>query len=178
MELDWKIIGTRIKNAREKMKLTQTDLASKIGKTESSVRKYETGLTEIPLSVLSKISDALGIKLDVMLGFNLGYIQKQSFDKWMGLFSESDDDQIKTFFTMLDGHEYLAETYKDMNESERINSLKEVATSGIGFLRLKSILRNKSYTPAQKKELEELMKGVEEFYSGIIDTLSGKIINK
>ncbi len=178
MELNWKEIGLRIKKMREANNLTQTDLASKIGKTESSVRKYESGLTEIPLSVLSKISSILDIKLDVILGLNLGYIQKQSFEKWMNLFSQSDDDQIKSFFKMLDGHESLAELYKDMTATERINALKDVATYGIGFMRLKALMRGNSYTLEQKKELEELMINVESFYSSIIDTLYDKVQNK
>ncbi len=53
-------IGQKIKEYR-KGKMTQRELAEKIGKTESSIRKYEKGLVTIPLDVIQKIADALGI---------------------------------------------------------------------------------------------------------------------
>lgn len=49
-------IGKTIKKYRQKRKLTQNELAELIGKTGSSVQKYESGVTEIPLSVLEKIA--------------------------------------------------------------------------------------------------------------------------
>ena len=43
------------------MKLTQKQLGQLIGKTESSIQKYESGKTEIPRSVLEKIASVLGV---------------------------------------------------------------------------------------------------------------------
>ena len=40
-EIDYIQIGLSIKENRKKLKLTQTELAEMIGKTESSIRKYE-----------------------------------------------------------------------------------------------------------------------------------------
>ena len=57
--LDWSIIGLKIKQKRKECKITQPDLALKIGKTESSIRKYEKGLVNIPTDVLEKIAEAL-----------------------------------------------------------------------------------------------------------------------
>lgn len=53
-------IGKRIKQFR-KGKMTQKELAEKIGKAESSIRKYEKGLVTIPLDVLQDIANALNI---------------------------------------------------------------------------------------------------------------------
>ena len=52
-------IGTSIKTHRKAEKLTQQQLAQKIGRTESSIRKYEGGLTQIPLDVIEAIAEAL-----------------------------------------------------------------------------------------------------------------------
>lgn len=49
----------RIKELRHKQGLTQTELATMIGKTTSSIKKYEMGMTNIPLTVLDQIADAL-----------------------------------------------------------------------------------------------------------------------
>lgn len=55
------IIGQRIKEARKNKKMTQTELASIIGRTESSIRKYEKGLTDIPSAVIQEIASALDV---------------------------------------------------------------------------------------------------------------------
>lgn len=52
-------IGNRIKGARLLNKLTQQELAYKIGKTESSIRKYEKGIVDIPLGVIEELASAL-----------------------------------------------------------------------------------------------------------------------
>ncbi|MCD7847535.1 MAG: helix-turn-helix domain-containing protein [Oscillospiraceae bacterium] len=59
-------IGLKIKQYR-KGKMTQKELADKIGKTESSVCKYEKGLVTIPLNVLDEIATALGVTTSDLL---------------------------------------------------------------------------------------------------------------
>lgn len=60
-------IGKRIKQYR-RGKMTQQELAEKIGKTESSIRKYEKGLVTIPLDVLENIATSLGITAFDLMG--------------------------------------------------------------------------------------------------------------
>lgn len=54
-------IGERIRNARVKEGLTQKELGGLIGRTESSVTKYERGDIEIPLSIMDKIAGKLKV---------------------------------------------------------------------------------------------------------------------
>ncbi len=61
------LIGRRIKEARKKKKMTQTELADIIGKTESSIRKYEKGLTDIPKAVIQDIAAALEVPVADLL---------------------------------------------------------------------------------------------------------------
>lgn len=60
-------IGLKIKLLRKKQGLTQQDLAKKINKTESSIRKYEKGLVAIPLPVLKDIAEILGVQLKALV---------------------------------------------------------------------------------------------------------------
>ena len=60
-------IGKTIKEYR-KGKMTQQQLADLIGKTESSIRKYEKGLVTIPLDVLEKIASVFGITAVQLIG--------------------------------------------------------------------------------------------------------------
>jgi transcriptional regulator with XRE-family HTH domain len=52
-------IGDRIREKRKELKFTQKELAEKIGKTESTIQKYETNVVEPSFSVLHKLSQAL-----------------------------------------------------------------------------------------------------------------------
>ena len=67
--LDDNKIGMNIKKYREG-KFTQRELADKIGKTESSIRKYEKGLVTIPLDVLNRIATALEVKVADLMGIS------------------------------------------------------------------------------------------------------------
>jgi len=60
-------LGEKIKKARNDKGLTQEQLADKIGKTESSIRKYEAGLVEIPFSVIRQISEKLEIEFNYLV---------------------------------------------------------------------------------------------------------------
>ncbi len=62
-------IGMNIKKYR-KGKFTQQELADKIGKTESSIRKYEKGLVTIPLDVLNKIATVLEVRVADLMGIS------------------------------------------------------------------------------------------------------------
>lgn len=53
--------GKRVKTARKKKKLTQTQLAEIIGKKEATIRKYENGSIEAPWNVIEDIANALDI---------------------------------------------------------------------------------------------------------------------
>lgn len=61
-------IGNRIKHYR-KGKMTQQELALKINRTESSIRKYEKGLVTIPLDILEEIASALGVSAFDLMGY-------------------------------------------------------------------------------------------------------------
>lgn len=68
---DNQYIGSKIKKLRKEKKMTQSQLAEKIGKTESSIRKYEKGLIEIPLSVLEDIAKVLDTTVYYLGSMNL-----------------------------------------------------------------------------------------------------------
>lgn len=57
------IIGYNIKKHRKSLHLTQEQLGKRIGKTTSSIQKYEAGKTEIPRSVLEDIAATLNVHL-------------------------------------------------------------------------------------------------------------------
>lgn len=65
--MDNKFVGDKIRQRRRALGLTQARLADEVGRTESSIAKYERGTTEIPMSVLEKIAATLKCNLDDLL---------------------------------------------------------------------------------------------------------------
>jgi len=63
-------IGNNIKSYRQKKGITQKQLALLIGKTESSIQKYEAGKVEIPRNVLFKIAKQLDCSFIQLIGIN------------------------------------------------------------------------------------------------------------
>lgn len=61
--MDWSVVGQMIKQQRKNKKITQHELANLIGKTESSIAKYEQGLVNIPVDVLKLIAKNLEISV-------------------------------------------------------------------------------------------------------------------
>jgi len=70
IEIDNIRIGINIKKARTNKKLTQQQLADAIDKTESSIRKYEKGLVQVPNDVLQQIGNALDVPIYELMGFD------------------------------------------------------------------------------------------------------------
>lgn len=67
MQLDYKMIGKRIQNARKDAHMTQEDLAVKCDCTGKYVSNIETGKKAPSLDLLTKISSALEITIDSLL---------------------------------------------------------------------------------------------------------------
>lgn len=59
--------GTRMKQLRKSMKLTQEQLGEKIGLQHSAISKYESGAIDPILPTARRIADALGVTTDFLL---------------------------------------------------------------------------------------------------------------
>jgi transcriptional regulator with XRE-family HTH domain len=64
-----KLLGERIKNIREKKKLTQEDLADKASVDVSYLAKIENGYVNTTIRYLIKLSKALGVKAKDLFDF-------------------------------------------------------------------------------------------------------------
>ena len=65
LEVEFKIHSALVK-ARIEKKLTQKQLASKLGIAQSALARFESGRTNPTLSFLQKITSGLGLKLTVI----------------------------------------------------------------------------------------------------------------
>ncbi|MGM9663126.1 MAG: helix-turn-helix domain-containing protein [Oscillospiraceae bacterium] len=59
---------SRIRDLREDKDLTQTQVASYLGMSQTGYSKYETGENDIPAVVLVKLAQYYGTSVDYLLG--------------------------------------------------------------------------------------------------------------
>lgn len=60
-------IGNNVKKYRKENGISQQKLAELIGKSKSSIEKYESGKTNIPMDVLKNIAAALGVTVQELI---------------------------------------------------------------------------------------------------------------
>ena len=58
----------RIRDLREDHDMNQTELAQKLGMSQTGYSKYETGENDIPTAVLIKLADFYKTSTDYLLG--------------------------------------------------------------------------------------------------------------
>ena len=108
MLVDYKIIAQNIKLFR-KGKMTQAELGRKIGRSESSIRKYESGLVEIPNSIIEQIAKALGVdSIDLYFDRSKQEEHIKEMRKAMGL--------PNTIAAHFDGDEYTEEELDEIRQ--------------------------------------------------------------
>lgn len=62
--------GERIRNKREHLEISQTDLAKKIGVSKQTLYKYETNIiTNIPSNIIENIASILNVSPAILMGW-------------------------------------------------------------------------------------------------------------
>lgn len=61
-------LPTRIIDLREKMNMSQTELAKRLGLDKSSMSKIEKGTRKVSSAELDEIADVFGVSADYLLG--------------------------------------------------------------------------------------------------------------
>ena len=67
MNVDYKLIGSRIKNQRTKQGLTQENMAELLGVSIGYVSQVERGITKISLDLLGAISSILNCDIESLI---------------------------------------------------------------------------------------------------------------
>ena len=89
------IVGNRLKSLRESLKLTQKELATKLGITHSAVNRYENNQSEVPNTKLLKYADYFDVSLDYIYG-RTDKPQGRPYD----FKPEVDDKEMRQFIDM------------------------------------------------------------------------------
>ena len=95
-------IGNKIKQLRYQSKLTQEQLATKVGVSPQSVSKWETGLTLPDISMLPILAEVFGVTIDEI--FDLATEQKlKRLENRIDLDGEFTTDEFREYESMLKG---------------------------------------------------------------------------
>lgn len=102
INLDYLEIGLKIKQKRKALNLTQLQLAEKVGLTESSISRYESGkIATMPTSTINKICKVLHIAPAELLGLNsdnsFEYDLKEVISSMEGLPAEAKKELLELF---------------------------------------------------------------------------------
>ena len=71
-------VGRRVRSRRLECRLSQTELADRIGVTFQQVQKYEKGVNRIGAGRLQRISEALEVPISFFFGSGNGSVTKES----------------------------------------------------------------------------------------------------
>lgn len=121
------IIGNNIKRYRKEKKITQSKLAELIGKSESTIQKYESGKVTPDSKTLSEIAQALNIPITHILGItatanNGGIITYAVPDEIKELYkpTELTEEQI-----IVKRREYLKKLHEEKPMDKYISNIYE-----------------------------------------------------
>lgn len=91
------IIGQRLKQLREGVKLSQMKVAAALGTTQSAINRYENGHSDVPNATLLWYANYFDVSLDYIFG-RCDEPQGKLFDYQPKVFE--DDERMKDFIEM------------------------------------------------------------------------------
>jgi transcriptional regulator with XRE-family HTH domain len=75
--LELMLFGERLQKARKERKVSQDELAKKLGVHAPIIGRYERGEVNPSIEVAAKIADTLGISLDYLTGLSNQFLDKE-----------------------------------------------------------------------------------------------------
>lgn len=93
--------GGKISFTRKQLKLSQDDLAKKIGTSAPIVGRYERDEVKPSIDVAAKIADALGVSIDYLLGNSEKMVlDKKNLQRLKEIDQLADEDKYNIFYTL------------------------------------------------------------------------------
>ncbi|MDD3186742.1 MAG: helix-turn-helix transcriptional regulator [Anaerostipes sp.] len=100
-EVDYKKIGQRIRESRNKYGWAQSELAYRTKLTPSHMSHIETGQTKLALPTIVKIANALSVSVDELLYDNLEEVKPVYDKKIAEELSDCNAAELEAFFEII-----------------------------------------------------------------------------
>lgn len=94
-------LGERVKRARQERGLSQSDLAERLGLSDAYISKIEMGKNAMTVTVLAKLSDALGVSTDWLLRNQTREAQEITIAELEEMFQDCSPSEQTTLMKLL-----------------------------------------------------------------------------
>ena len=101
MNIDYKLIGQRIKQARKRKNMTQEDLAEKLNVSIGYVSQVERGITKISLDLLGAISTILDCNVASLISESATLSNNYMMTEIIEAIKKLDDKKRKYIFEII-----------------------------------------------------------------------------
>ena len=115
LELRYDALGKRIRDARKKKRLTQQQVAEKIGVEPSHISNVERGITKPSLKAVVDIAEVLGVTVDSLVYDSLSQERSHYLDSLEAVVKKATPKQHRVITAM--SEEMLAPLVKELNET-------------------------------------------------------------
>ena len=112
MSVDYKDLGSRVKQKREKLGMSQADLAEKADSSTQHVSNVENARTKVGLGKLVKIANALDSSVDELLCGSLKESRNINYDEVAIIIDTFTDEQLKMLPDFLRQFNYMYKVMK------------------------------------------------------------------
>lgn len=97
------LFGERLVSVRKAKKISQDELAKRIGAHAPVIGRYERGEVKPSIEVATKIADTLEVSLDYLVGHSDLMLENKVLDRVLDIQKLSDKDQ-EHLFAMMDAY--------------------------------------------------------------------------
>lgn len=91
MKFNLKLMGFRVSTQRRQLKITQEELAEKVGVSVKHISAIETGRSKPNIQLLYDIASTLNVTIDY---FTLGVVKKNNFEEIEEYLRECTEDEL------------------------------------------------------------------------------------
>ena len=91
MKFNLKLMGFRVSTQRRQLKITQEELAEKVGVSVKHISAIETGRSKPNIQLLYDIASTLNVTIDY---FTLGIVKKNNFEEIEEYLRECTEDEL------------------------------------------------------------------------------------
>ena len=93
-------LGKKITDLRKKLKLSQSQLGSKVGTSGDIIGRYERDEVKPSIEVASKIADVLEVSLDYLMGKTDVELDKAIIDRVVEIQNLPEEDKTHILYTL------------------------------------------------------------------------------
>lgn len=126
-------IGKRIKEIRESISMTQSELADKLDLSVHTVSKYEQGQRKPKLDMIQKIAKALEVSVNELLGIDTAFSPTQGELLQTLIVNKSDERMREYVENTLSAYDFLdivnSSNLSDSNKSAAVMAFNEIKYS-------------------------------------------------